>query len=213
MCIWRKTVGSIPSQSCHWPPSAPQVLTALRLPVTNNTVIGGDSPLQDLSRVFITFVTVNLHRKGAPVDTQHLYILGVMDYLSAEISTSKQKKFSLVTFVDTPGLVDGDMIYPFDVNSAITWFGRPWQLGSISRPGNAGIFCSKGVHCCVLSDGGYFPAQGSRRTWSLCSSTPWARRCANAHSTSWRSWVRSVETSCCSTSARQTRLGRKQTDR
>lgn len=46
-----------------------------------------------------------------------------MDYLSAEISTSKQKKFSLVTFVDTPGLVDGDMIYPFDVNSAITWLG------------------------------------------------------------------------------------------
>ncbi|KAG7244025.1 hypothetical protein INR49_006186 [Caranx melampygus] len=47
--------------------------------------------------------------------------VGVMDYLSAEISTSKQKKFSLVTFVDTPGLVDGDMIYPFDVNRAITW--------------------------------------------------------------------------------------------
>lgn len=47
-----------------------------------------------------------------------------MDYLSAEISTSKQKKFSLVTFVDTPGLVDGDMIYPFDVNSAITWLGK-----------------------------------------------------------------------------------------
>lgn len=47
-----------------------------------------------------------------------------MDYLSAEISTSKQKKFSLVTFVDTPGLVDGDMIYPFNVNSAITWLGN-----------------------------------------------------------------------------------------
>ncbi len=51
-----------------------------------------------------------------------------MDYLSAEISTSKQKKFSLVTFVDTPGLVDGDMVYPFDVNSAITWLGMSLQL-------------------------------------------------------------------------------------
>ncbi|MED6237870.1 hypothetical protein ATANTOWER_027272 [Ataeniobius toweri] len=51
-----------------------------------------------------------------------------MDYLSAEISTSKQKKFSLVTFVDTPGLVDGDMIYPFDVNSAITWLGEQADL-------------------------------------------------------------------------------------
>ena len=43
------------------------------------------------------------------------------DYLSTEISTSKQKKFSLVTFVDTPGLVDGDMCYPFDVNESILW--------------------------------------------------------------------------------------------
>ena len=41
---------------------------------------------------------------------------GVVDYLSTEISTSKQKKFPLVTFLDTPGLVDGDMNYPFDVN-------------------------------------------------------------------------------------------------
>jgi len=49
---------------------------------------------------------------------------GIIDYLSTEISTSKQKKFSLVTFVDTPGLVDGDMKYPFDVNKAILWLGE-----------------------------------------------------------------------------------------
>ena len=47
----------------------------------------------------------------------------MVDYLTTEISTSKQKKFSLVTFVDTPGLVDGDMKYPFDVNEAIQWLG------------------------------------------------------------------------------------------
>merc|ERR1711936_1188765 len=29
-----------------------------------------------------------------------------------------------VTFVDTPGLVDGDMNYPFDVNQAILWLGE-----------------------------------------------------------------------------------------
>uniref|UniRef100_T1J2L1 Dynamin N-terminal domain-containing protein n=1 Tax=Strigamia maritima TaxID=126957 RepID=T1J2L1_STRMM len=50
-------------------------------------------------------------------------IQGVVGYLSTEISTSKQKKFSLVTFIDTPGLVDGDMKYPFDVNEAILWLG------------------------------------------------------------------------------------------
>ena len=51
-------------------------------------------------------------------------IAGVTDYLNTEISTSKQKKFSLVTFVDTPGLVDGDMKYPFDVNQSIQWLGK-----------------------------------------------------------------------------------------
>ncbi|XP_055862327.1 uncharacterized protein LOC106058288 isoform X1 [Biomphalaria glabrata] len=68
--------------------------------------------------------------------TFHLYpyleplrqIEGVSDYLSTEISTSKQKKFSLVTFIDTPGLVDGDMKYPFDVNKAITWLGDTADL-------------------------------------------------------------------------------------
>jgi len=53
---------------------------------------------------------------------------GITDYLTTEISTSKQKKFSLVTFVDTPGLVDGDMKYPFDVNRAILWLGEASSL-------------------------------------------------------------------------------------
>jgi len=48
----------------------------------------------------------------------------VSDYISTEISTSKQKKFGLVTFVDSPGLVDGDMKYPFDVNKALLWLGN-----------------------------------------------------------------------------------------
>jgi hypothetical protein len=52
-----------------------------------------------------------------------LNIAGLVDYLQTEVSTSKQKKFPLVTFVDTPGLVDGDMIYPFDVNRALLWLG------------------------------------------------------------------------------------------
>lgn len=51
------------------------------------------------------------------------HIDGIIDYLSTEISTSKQKQFSLLTFIDTPGLVDGDMKYPFDVNKSILWFG------------------------------------------------------------------------------------------
>ena len=44
--------------------------------------------------------------------------------MTTEISTSKQKKFSLVTFIDTPGLVDGDMKYAFDVDETILWLGE-----------------------------------------------------------------------------------------
>ena len=53
---------------------------------------------------------------------------GVPDYLTTEISTSKQKKFGLVMFVDTPGLVDGDMAYPFDVNQSIEYLGSLCDL-------------------------------------------------------------------------------------
>ncbi|KAG9261993.1 hypothetical protein AMEX_G25614 [Astyanax mexicanus] len=84
-----------------------------------------------------TFITSGRKRESLTGNaTLHLYphfrplleFKGVTDYLCAEISTSKQKKFSLVTFVDTPGLVDGDMVYPFDVNSAITSFGEQADL-------------------------------------------------------------------------------------
>jgi len=76
------------------------------------------------------FVTSGRRRESLTGNaTLHLYphfkplqeMPGVVDYLSTEISASKQKKFPLITFVDSPGLVDGDMSYPFDVNQAILW--------------------------------------------------------------------------------------------
>jgi len=68
--------------------------------------------------------------------TLHLYphyqslaqIKNLVNHLSTEVSTSKQKKFPLVTFIDTPGLVDGDMKYPFDVDKAILWLGSVVDL-------------------------------------------------------------------------------------
>ncbi|XP_022107367.1 EH domain-containing protein 1-like isoform X2 [Acanthaster planci] len=80
-----------------------------------------------------TFVTSGRKRESLTGNaTLHLYphfkelakLEGVVEYLTTEISTSKQKRFSLVTFVDTPGLVDGDMKYPFDVDKAIIWLGN-----------------------------------------------------------------------------------------
>ncbi|XP_072354262.1 uncharacterized protein [Scyliorhinus torazame] len=55
-------------------------------------------------------------------------IEGVTDYLSTEISTSKQNKFNLLTFIDTPGLVDGDMTYEFDVDKSLIWLGEQADL-------------------------------------------------------------------------------------
>ncbi|XP_040212134.1 uncharacterized protein LOC120943092 [Rana temporaria] len=84
-----------------------------------------------------TFITSGRKRETLTGDaTLHLYphfkpmqsFQGVSEYLCTEISTSRQKKFSLVTFVDSPGLVDGDMKYPFDVNNALLWLGELCDL-------------------------------------------------------------------------------------
>lgn len=79
-----------------------------------------------------SFITSGRKRESLTGNaTLHLYphfkelakLEGVVEYLNTEVITSKQKKFSLVTFVDTPGLVDGDMKYPFDVEKSILWLG------------------------------------------------------------------------------------------
>lgn len=41
-----------------------------------------------------------------------------------EICTSTARRFPLVTFIDTPGLVDGDMQYAYDCDSALLWLGK-----------------------------------------------------------------------------------------
>ncbi|XP_046893581.1 uncharacterized protein si:ch211-11k18.4 isoform X1 [Hypomesus transpacificus] len=84
-----------------------------------------------------SFVTSGRKRESLTGNaTLHLYphfkplqeFKGVSEYLSTEVCTSRQKRFSLVTFVDSPGLVDGDMKYPFDVDKAIMWLGELCDL-------------------------------------------------------------------------------------
>ena len=48
-------------------------------------------------------------------------------FTNFKVTTSKQKRFPLVTFIDTPGLVDGEMQYPFNVDQAITWMGQKYD--------------------------------------------------------------------------------------
>lgn len=53
---------------------------------------------------------------------------GILPNLSTEISTSKERNFPCVDFIDTPGLVDGDMQYPFDVEETILWMAQHADL-------------------------------------------------------------------------------------
>ena len=46
---------------------------------------------------------------------------GNVECITTEVCLSKAKRFPVVTFVDTPGLVDGTMQYPFDVDKSIIW--------------------------------------------------------------------------------------------
>ena len=44
---------------------------------------------------------------------------GVLDHLVTEFSTSEQRCFRSLELIDTPGLVDGTVRYPFDVDAAM----------------------------------------------------------------------------------------------
>ncbi len=56
-------------------------------------------------------------------------IPGVLQYLSTELVTPssaaahRSTSSHLVTFVDTPGLADGELHYPYDIERAILWLG------------------------------------------------------------------------------------------
>ena len=54
---------------------------------------------------------------------RHLHALesfeGLVPNLFTEVATSKQRQFGCCDFIDTPGLVDGDIHYPYDVDGAI----------------------------------------------------------------------------------------------
>mmetsp|Transcript_20993 Transcript_20993/g.54659 ORF Transcript_20993/g.54659 Transcript_20993/m.54659 type:complete len:459 (+) Transcript_20993:143-1519(+) len=49
---------------------------------------------------------------------------GVANCITTEIVTSQSRSFPMITFVDTPGLIDGDAKYPYDIDAALQWLGR-----------------------------------------------------------------------------------------
>lgn len=45
-----------------------------------------------------------------------------------QVSPSQQRKFQLVTLIDSPGLVDGGSKYPFDVEKTLLTLGKSVDL-------------------------------------------------------------------------------------
>ena len=53
---------------------------------------------------------------------------GILESLETRVSASQNKRFPLIDFIDTPGLVDGNTEYPFPVNDVISFFAEHADL-------------------------------------------------------------------------------------
>lgn len=53
---------------------------------------------------------------------------GVANCIRTEIVESTVRSFPMVTFIDTPGLIDNNIDYPYDVDAALLWLARSADL-------------------------------------------------------------------------------------
>lgn len=97
--------------------------------------------------------------------TLHLYphfktlvnkVPSVLDHLTTEVSTSKSKKFPLVNLIDSPGLVDGEMKYPFNINESILWWASCVDLIFVFFDPIGQALCKRTLDICEqMADQGY----------------------------------------------------------
>ena len=97
--------------------------------------------------------------------TLHLYphfkklikkVPDVFESLTTEVSTSKSKKFSLVNLIDSPGLVDGEMKYPFDINESILWWANAVDLVFVFFDPVGQALCKRTLDICEqMADQGF----------------------------------------------------------
>lgn len=81
------------------------------------TIISNGNMPQDFKGEIVMHMNTHLHRvvnKFEPADRK-----GFMDSLNAIVTRSEARQLKSVELVDTPGLVDGNVNYPFNVNSVI----------------------------------------------------------------------------------------------
>lgn len=53
---------------------------------------------------------------------------GLMDNLTTEVCTSRARHFDYINFIDSPGLTDANLQYPFDINEALLWISSKVDL-------------------------------------------------------------------------------------
>jgi predicted GTPase len=53
---------------------------------------------------------------------------GLMENLILKSSTSTEKNFENVIFIDTPGLADGNLKYKFNIEEVLEWFSKRCDL-------------------------------------------------------------------------------------
>jgi hypothetical protein len=56
-----------------------------------------------------------------------------IDYLHTEVTVSEERHFRQITFIDTPGLVDGNLTYPYPVEE-VSAASMPRDLASTDTP-------------------------------------------------------------------------------
>lgn len=53
---------------------------------------------------------------------------GLLNNLTVKTSTSRERNFEQIVFIDTPGLADGGLRYKFDVDAVYEWFAQHCDL-------------------------------------------------------------------------------------
>merc|ERR1711981_1295425 len=80
----------------------------------------------------------------------------VCEHLTTEVSTSKSKKFPLVNLIDSPGLVDGEMKYPFDINESISWWANIVDLVFVFFDPIGQALCKRTLDICeAMAEAGH----------------------------------------------------------
>ncbi|RLN87395.1 hypothetical protein BBJ28_00001571 [Nothophytophthora sp. Chile5] len=80
----------------------------------------------------------------------------LLENLQTRVSVSTEHEFPMVDFIDSPGLVDGDIAYPFDVNEAIVSFAAAADLVFVFLDPMGQALCSRTMRVVKLLNATHF---------------------------------------------------------